>query len=412
MVDTPTPDGHALTVTGVQPGTPSYMAPEQFDPSIGKIGPHTDVWALGVVLFELLTGERPFKGETYGELTHQVCFGTLPSCRDFRSGVPRWLDAVVARCLAKPGAARYQSAGELSAELHAGLRRRRRQTWLIGSAALLALVMCAGIVLGRWALTPETPQPVAFSEMLEVQEALTRLREGKEVTLVDGAHRAPHRWVFGPETGRMVDDDSPYLVLLSKWTGQGAVEFLPSLPPGKYQIDAKIRHDSGGDHGKVGLYIGGRYWESGIGRHLASINVAFADVGPHVSTPLRQPDKTNGTIPFQFSLTGEIRTQRRHSEVFGEIGLPYLSAAAAGKPPEFRSLSLIVTPTEVTGSWEGNRIGSLSRGSTANELTRCLQRYPELVPSSAPVEPFWGGVGLIVYNSVASVECFRITPLK
>jgi serine/threonine-protein kinase len=417
MVDTPTPSGQELTVTGVQPGTPSYMAPEQFDAAMGNIGPHTDVWALGVVLFELLTGERPFTGETYGELANRVCFGSLPSCRKFRSGVPRWLEAVVARCLAKPAAARYQSAGELAQALQAGLRLRRRQSWLIGTAALLGLVMCAGIVLGRWALTPgqdptpeqvpEAPRPVAFSELPEVREALTRLSEGQEVILVDATHRAPHRWVFGPETGRMIEDESPYLTLLSKWTGQGAAEFLPNLPPGQYRIEAKIKHDSGGDFGRVGLYIGGRYWESGIGRHLGSVNVAFADVGPHVSTP----GKTD-TVPFQFSLTGEIRTQPRHSETFGTIGFPYLPAAAASQPPEFRSLSLIVTPSEVTGSWEGNRIGRMSREFAADILSRRLQSYPEAVPSNVAVEPFWGGVGLIVYNAVAHVEYFRIKPLK
>jgi serine/threonine-protein kinase len=62
-----------LTHLGRQPGTPAYMAPEQFDPTFALIGPPTDIWALGVVLYEMLTGHRPFAGEMRDELRQRVC---------------------------------------------------------------------------------------------------------------------------------------------------------------------------------------------------------------------------------------------------------------------------------------------------------------------------------------------------
>ena len=61
-----------LTEPGTTPGTPYYMAPEQFQQEFGPLGPHTDVWALGVILYELLTGDMPFHSDNAWALAHEV----------------------------------------------------------------------------------------------------------------------------------------------------------------------------------------------------------------------------------------------------------------------------------------------------------------------------------------------------
>jgi serine/threonine-protein kinase len=99
-----------LTQTGNLIGTPVYMAPEQarskpFDHRI-------DIYALGVVLFELLTGQQPFGSDALYELLRQIVTEPLPSVIKLRSEVPPWLEAVVYRATAKDPDARYATAEE------------------------------------------------------------------------------------------------------------------------------------------------------------------------------------------------------------------------------------------------------------------------------------------------------------
>jgi len=104
-----------LTRTGTILGTPGYMSPEQFDAH--GVDERSDVYSLGVVLFEVLTGRLPFTGQTpiAVALAHKTETPPLP--RSLRPGVPAWLERVVLRCLEKEPAQRFASASELAAEL-------------------------------------------------------------------------------------------------------------------------------------------------------------------------------------------------------------------------------------------------------------------------------------------------------
>ncbi len=96
---------------GMLAGSPPYMAPEQI--LGGQVTPQTDIWAIGIILFEMLTGERPFTGETRDELLAAIVTkpAAAPSTR--REGVHSDLDAIVARCLKKRESDRFPSAGAL-----------------------------------------------------------------------------------------------------------------------------------------------------------------------------------------------------------------------------------------------------------------------------------------------------------
>lgn len=104
-----------LTQTGQVVGTPQYMAPEQI--TGGTVDGRADVWALGVVLYEMLTGRHPFDGDTPSAVLHAIVHQTLTPLHMLRGGIESGLEDVVRRALAKDPASRYPSAAALATDL-------------------------------------------------------------------------------------------------------------------------------------------------------------------------------------------------------------------------------------------------------------------------------------------------------
>ena len=107
-------ESSTLTVVGSVAGTPSYMAPEQFCGD--SVDGRSDLFSAAVVLYQMLTGERPFAGPP-ASVMQQVLRDTPPRPTQCNPGLPAALDAVLMRALAKDRAARYQTPAELRAAL-------------------------------------------------------------------------------------------------------------------------------------------------------------------------------------------------------------------------------------------------------------------------------------------------------
>ena len=132
-------DGAISSIRGVA-GSPSYMSPEQVKSE--ELGPATDVYALGAVMYELLTGRRPFKASNLAKLLHQIVFATAPPVHSLRVDVPEDLEEIVWRAMHKKPEDRYGNSLELAAALtrvhqklrqsHNALDERERLTILRG----------------------------------------------------------------------------------------------------------------------------------------------------------------------------------------------------------------------------------------------------------------------------------------
>ncbi|HEX4613016.1 MAG TPA: serine/threonine-protein kinase, partial [Urbifossiella sp.] len=163
--------GAGLTQSLALLGTPQYMSPEQAELKARFVGPPSDVWALGVILYECLAGTRPFTADTADAVLERVRTETPAPLRPQVADLSRDLDLIVGKCLEKDAADRYPTAAELAADLGRFVRGepisvrpagrveraakwvRRKPTaaaaWgFSGLAVALALVV--GVVAGFW----------------------------------------------------------------------------------------------------------------------------------------------------------------------------------------------------------------------------------------------------------------------
>jgi len=138
-------------------GTPGYIAPEQVNGSAGKLGPASDIYSLGAILFDLLTGHPPFLGEHALKVIQQASEKPAPKLRTLMPGLDRDLETICAKCLEREPGARYRSAGDLAEDLERWLEGRhivarpvspaarawrwtRRNPVIAGMAALLLIL--------------------------------------------------------------------------------------------------------------------------------------------------------------------------------------------------------------------------------------------------------------------------------
>ncbi len=190
------PHSESLTEEGVILGTLEYMAPEQVE---GKgIDARTDIFAFGVVLYEMATGWNPFEGESKASLTAAILTSEPPPISRIQPMTPPALDHVVQRCLAKDPEDRWQSAGDITSELKwiaeaggaisataagaetAGLKsiaRGRRRELLYGALAVAFLVAAIVSAVSYLRLV-RAPAHALISEILPPEKNRVQLIRG------------------------------------------------------------------------------------------------------------------------------------------------------------------------------------------------------------------------------------------
>ena len=244
-------------------GTPHYMAPEQFGAFAGRISEATDVWALGVMLYELLAQKRPFLAMTMSHLQRVIC-QTEPAPLVVKPrGVDSGLQAIVRRCLEKKPENRYASAEALARDLdnwrdgqplqaqpegwRKGLWRLLRRCPSISTAATLLLVF--GVILAvLFATLPvSTPLPIPKPlpppedpDVVAVRALTAQVKNGDRVEFVrPGGQLARYRWIH--ESGGVAANEKKEGVDIHTLRPPALLELLPHVPLEHYEFRAEAK---------------------------------------------------------------------------------------------------------------------------------------------------------------------------
>ncbi|MFO0880338.1 MAG: serine/threonine-protein kinase [Gemmataceae bacterium] len=247
-----------LTEPDTVMGTPAYMSPEQAQARHHDICRATDVWALGVILYECLTGKQPFLAESRTRTLDRVCHADPVPPHQLCPEIPASLELICLHCLEKSASQRYPSAADLADELdrylhdqpvlvrQPGLGRRLlarvRPWWRVGAALLL--IALASLLLWQFVLSPATSTPMDV--------AARSLRQGETLPLLN-----PLGGPLGPRLmqGTGVLSPHPQEEFLVETWAIAVVELLPHMPITRFRMRGQMsRKDGRGT--SMGLTLG------------------------------------------------------------------------------------------------------------------------------------------------------------
>lgn len=240
-------DAEQLTHTGDALGTPAYMSPEQTRGE-KEHGPACDIWALGVILYEMLTGRRPFHGPVSLDVARAIQEDEPIPPRRLNAGIPLDLEKICLMCLAKDPQRRYRSAQDLADDLDRFQRglpvRARKASWLEhawkwarrrpASASLVALLVLVAIAAtaGVWIYTGRLEDLVASGQREKDARKREEEAEQKSKALAvqveaEEARSRRLRYVADVRGAKFAArDHDPALArgLLNQWPGNFAID--------------------------------------------------------------------------------------------------------------------------------------------------------------------------------------------
>jgi serine/threonine-protein kinase len=413
-----------LTQPGDMVGTPLYMAPEQATGRSDQASPASDIWALGVMLYEMLTGQRPFGGQNREELLREIQSTDPPRPRSVSSRLHTDLETICLKCLEKNPAHRYVSAEALADDLErwqAGEPilakpapwprrwwRKVRRHPIASTVAIVLIVALAGGLAAQHLRNPDR-------ELWDMQRTLAR---GEPVTLIGDKGRPRWlRWQTGEAgTGINFRDGSFYI----QTTEDTLLELMPDPQVERYLFRAEIKHDSDLSHvGDLGLYFSHEKLHGPKGIADSFLALSFSDG--------RNTFKVSKDAKGQVYRRAALR-YRYYREPLVDFGLnvkppiikpgqgaliDYLPPGPDADPAPWRPLAVEVTPERVRVYWNYQLFADMTRADIETCANASLSD-PDIADETKDLSFRFnprGGLGLYVARSTASFRLVAIEPL-
>lgn len=409
-------------------GTPGYMAPEQLLGKRGKIGPAVDIYALGAVLYECLTGQPPFKGENKVHTLELVRLAEPVPPSRMRKEVPADLEAICLKCLEKKPGDRYRMAKEVAEDLErfrAGeptvarppgwLRKSwrfaKRHQWAAAVGVLVATV--AGLAAYY---DPDRPR----------RRAESQFEQGSVATLLGETGKPPwFRIRHGEDCSQVSQfEDGTFTVHTTKVC---LVEMLPKVSKKNFRFSAKIRHHQGEPSSRVGLYFAHGIFPGPVSGIQQFTSLDFTDRSSAVATwekiPFaKKPPRPKGnSVAIAHTVTTWqkpfLDCSCQGNLLQGACFVPGFLSATKNTDMPWRVLEIRVLDHECHGYWNGDPVGTMDAAMFENAATQSLAVLgknlgdPSLVAAVPSTFCSTGGIGLYVTRGVATFSSVHIEPL-
>jgi serine/threonine protein kinase len=414
--------GETLTASNQFLGTAAYMSPEQVSTSDTKLDGRADIWSLGVMLYELLGGRRPFVAESSIKLLPKILTEDPPSLHKLNPKIDKGLETIALKCLEKDPARRYKTAAELAADLGRWQRgeslqarplslpgkmarsiRKRPGLWA-GSVAVVVVALAAALV--PWsALGDPDPQVIIAREKArkarleeEAKEASLkdiqqRLGRGEKVELVSkGKLPSWYRWV---SPGVMEQGPNGECILRS--FNEILLELLPAPNCDHYRLEADLQ------------YAANPAMESFLGIYVGA-HIEPEPAGPFYFASLTYDDQDQRPDGQALGAQAAFHLYMRPSGILRSCLLKRFSYSAPSVPRPVHRLALELGAEQVKVLFDNEAPKTI----TQNNLQMATQF--QLIDKNQPpaVLPVFGprqAVGIHLRAISAAVHSVSITPL-